>query len=182
MRKLLVPLILIFFGGMHVIPAFSQAGDIAEITAEQYLLTHDDVEFIIYYGFAGSFEIEIEKDVRHPIVSSMGINSEKKSLEINFEKTPEISLIWFRLPAELISAEGGKFVLLVDGIEKEYDLVVYQKGIRIGFILDEGTEKVEIIGTRVIPEFGLIILVFSASIIIPIILKNNLLPFKNNIL
>ena len=172
-----------FFIGVLVIPGFAQMEDIAQMTADKYLLTFDDKEFIIYYGYAGSFEIEIEKDVRHPIVSSMEINPEKKSLEINFEKTPEISLIWFRLPVELISAEGDNFVLLVDGIESGYDLVDYQKDIRIGFILGEGTETVEIIGTNVIPEFnGLIIFVFSASLLIPILMKNNFRCFKSSIL
>lgn len=96
----------------------------------------------------------------------MSINPEKKSLEISFEQVPDVSSIWIRLPMELIYSEEEKFHIFIDGAEQEYDLVKYQKDVRIGFLLDKNSEKVEIVGTKVIPEFStLAILIFAAAII-----------------
>ena len=55
---------------------------------------------------------------------------------------------------ELISAEGEKYQLLVDGKETPYDVTKFPNDYAIELILPQGTQNLEIIGTSVIPEFG----------------------------
>jgi len=73
------------------------------------------------------------------------------------------------LPKELISAEGEQLALFVDGKEIEYEWSVKEKYNTLIFILPKQTTEVEVVGTRVIPEFpsGLLILgVVSSGLIV----------------
>jgi hypothetical protein len=149
-----------------LIPSMSSvfAQDIAELESEKYLLQVDNQTFQIFYGFKGSLEIEIgEKVIEDAKVTSMIINPERRSLEINFEESPYEGPMWVRLPNELMSAEGGKFQVLVDDNEKRYELTYYADKIAVGFILPSSAKQVEIIGTRVIPEFTTTIIIFGIA-------------------
>jgi len=138
--------------------------DIAELASKKYLLQIDDQTFQIFYGFKGSLEVEIEaKDIENPKVTSMNINPERRSLEINFEKSAYEGPLWVRLPNELITAEGGKFKVLIDDKEKIYELTYYADKIAVGFILPSKSSHVEIIGTRVIPEFSATIIILGIA-------------------
>jgi hypothetical protein len=140
--------------------------DIAELASEKYLLQVDDKVFQIFYGFKGSLEMEtVGKEIVNPKVSSMNINSERSSLEINFEKSTYEGPIWIRLPNELISAEGGKFQVLVDNKEKTYELTYYPDKVAIGFIFPAKSSHVEIIGSSVIPEFTTTIIIFGIAML-----------------
>jgi len=86
------------------------------------------------------------------------------------KESPAISfLLQFKQPLVLISAEDYNFQVFVDEKETEYDLVIHPNGPRIGLILLPNAEKVEIIGTKVIPEFGAIAGMILAVAIIEII-------------
>ncbi|MDH5418614.1 MAG: PEFG-CTERM sorting domain-containing protein, partial [Nitrosopumilus sp.] len=89
-----------------------------------------------------------------PILFSMTINEERKSIEIIMEDVPEKTDFWVRIPPEVLYAEGEKFTVLVDGVNTGYDLIIFPNDYAIGFIISETTENIEIVGTRVIPEFG----------------------------
>lgn len=67
--------------------------------------------------------------------------------------------MWVGLQNELITAEGGKFNVLIDNKDQIYELTYYPDKIAVGFILPSNASHVEIICTRGIPEF-------SASVII----------------
>ncbi len=151
---------------------FIQKTDITQIAGEKYQIQVDDQTFVIYHGFADSFEIEIEEIGRElPVVSSMMINAERKSLEINFENSHATEFFWTRIPTDLLAAERSQYQVFIDGKGSKYDLVKYPNDTRIGFILPKGSQHVEIVGTYVVPEFGyLASVVFTLSIIIPIIL------------
>lgn len=138
-----------------VTPADAQ--DIAKIMAEKYSLDVDEQTFDIFYGFKGSLEVDISnQDVDNPKASQMILNKEKKSLEINLEEHEYAGPMWVRLPTQLITAQGGEFQLFIDDVGKPFELTYYANEISVGFFLSEGTEKVEIIGTSVIPEFSTI--------------------------
>lgn len=167
MRKstLLIPLVCFLMTSLMEL-AFAQEQDISKLTAEKYQIQVENKTYVIHYGYAGSFEIEVGQEVRNPIVVSMNIDQEKKSLNVSFEKTTEPSVMWFRLPNELISAENGKFQVYVDGVQQGYDLVGYKDDVRIGMIIKNETQSLEIVGTRVIPEFNsLMVLIFVGSMI-----------------
>ena len=44
---------------------------------------------------------------------------------------------------------------MVDGVDTRYDLMKYPEDYVVGFVISETTKNIEIIGTKVIPEFGM---------------------------
>ena len=56
---------------------------------------------------------------------------------------------------EIISAENNDFAILVNGNYVDYDIVSDSDSSTLSFFVPEFTEEVEIVGTRVIPEFPL---------------------------
>lgn len=135
--------------------AFAQYLDIAQLTAEKYPLIIDEKTYDIYYGYHGSFEVDVEKlGEELPKLESMSINTERKSFEVTMESVPAESVLWFRLPLEVISADEAKYQLLVDGVDTKYDLTKFPEEYAIGMIIPKDTKHIEIIGTNVIPEFG----------------------------
>ena len=82
------------------------------------------------------------------------------------ESVPEKTDFWVRMPDDVIYAENEKFTVLVDGVDTRYDLMKFPDGYVVGFIITEGVENIEIIGTAVIPEFGIIaVLILGISIL-----------------
>ena len=133
--------------------AFGQYPDIGQIMAEKITFEFGDDMFDIYYGYKGSLD-SMGSKYEEPILFSMTINEERKSIEIIMEDVPEKTDFWVRIPPEVLYAEGEKFTVLVDGVNTGYDLIIFPNDYAIGFIISETTENIEIVGTRVIPEFG----------------------------
>lgn len=157
-----------------IIPANAQ--DIAQLMSEKYALDVDERTFDIYYGFKGSLEVDISsQEVENPKASYMILNQEKKSLEINFDEHEYAGPVWMRLPTEMIAAKGGEFQLLIDDVSKPYELTYYTDDVSVGFFMPLGTQKVEIVGTSVIPEFSVMaVLVFGTSMASLIILRRKI--------
>lgn len=145
--------------------AFAQHLDISQISAEKFVMSVDDDSHDMYYGYSGSID-SMGSDKPHPILSSMSINQERKSLEITFSEVRENSVFWVRMPDDVISAEKGKFKVFVDGKDTLYDLTIRPNDVALGIIVPKDEQHVEIIGTKVIPEFGsFAILIFGVSIL-----------------
>ena len=159
--------------GLFFVPVTNSVSgqvSILEVVGNKYPITIDDQTFVIIYGYGGSFEVSEEQMVGPiPNLLSISLNPERKSLEIEFEKLIEASLFWIVAPPDLISADDYNFQVFVDGKETKYDLVIREIGPRIGFILPPNAEKVEIIGTNVIPEFGTVAMMILVVAIISII-------------
>lgn len=156
--------------GSHIFEnydAFAQYLDIAQLTAEKYPLKINDKTYDIYYGYHGSFEVDVEKlGEELPKLESMSINTERKSIEVTMQSVPTDSVFWIRLPLEVISADEAKYQLLVDGVDTKYDLTKFPEQYAIGIIIPKDTKQIEIVGTQVIPEFGtLSIAILSISFI-----------------
>ena len=135
--------------------AFAQYLDTIKTTGKFYTIEVDEVTFDIYYGGYGSIEIggeALEED--EPTLSSMSLNLERKSLEITLDPIPNDKIFWVLLPLEVISAEDAKYQLFIDGVETEYDLTKFPGNYALGMVLPPNAEHLEIIGTKVIPEFG----------------------------
>ncbi len=154
----------------------ANAQDISQLMAEKYSLQVNEQTFDVYYGFKGSLEIDIsDLEVENPYVSNMILNQEQKSIEVIFDEHEYAGPVWLRLPTELITAEEGKFQLFIDDAEKPYELTYYANEISVGFFMQEGSQKVEIIGTSVIPEFSTIaVLVLGTGMTSLIILSRKL--------
>ena len=78
----------------------------------------------------------------------------------------EDSTFEISLPTELISAENNEFVVLVDGIEEDYDVSAQNNVAIVQFFVPANSQEIEIIGTHVIPEFPLGALVVLATMIV----------------
>jgi len=144
--------------------AYAQYLDISQIESEKVTFTFDEKSYDIYYGYRGSLD-DMGSHTVYPILSSMNINQEKKSIDIEMESVPLKTDFWVRVPDDVLYAEGEKFTVLVDGVDTRYDLMKFPSDHVIGFIISEDTKNIEIIGTRVIPEFGAYaILVLGVSV------------------
>ena len=144
--------------------------------AEKYPLQVDEQTFDIYYGFKGSLEVDISaSEVENPHASNMILNKEEKSIEVFFDEHEYAGPVWIRLPTELLTAEGGNFQLFIEDEEKPFELTYYANEISVGFFLPEGSQKVKIIGTSVIPEFSTIaVFVLGAGMTSLILLRRKL--------
>lgn len=145
--------------------AYAQYLDISQLESEKVTFEFDGNSYDVYYGYRGSLD-SMGSDELYPILYSMSINEERKSLEIIMEGVPKKTDFWVRIPEDVLYAEGEKFTVIVDGVDTGYDLMKFPNDYVVGFVISEDTEYIEIIGTRVIPEFGVItILIFGLSII-----------------
>ena len=151
--------------------AFGDHPDIAKMVSKNYELVIDDQSYTIHYGYHGSLEADIEELKTEILldVSSMSINTERKSLEVYLENVVEQQLFWVMIPFEVISAEGDDFILLIDGVETGYEFTKFPHDNSIGMIIPPGTKQVEIMGSSVIPEFNAILLVTLLAFI-PVVL------------
>ncbi len=147
------------------VDAFAQYLDISQLESEKFTFTFDDKSYDIYYGYRGSLDA-MGSDEVFPTVSTMNINEERKSIEIIMDDVPEKTDFWVRTPEDVLYAEGEKFTVLINGVDTGYDLMKFPNDYVIGFIISKDTKNIEVIGTRIIPEFGaLTILILGLSVL-----------------
>lgn len=163
------------FAVMLIFPHFNsvnaQTADILEVVGDKYFIKINGQEYRVLYGYGSSFEVsqkDIERDL--PDLISINLNKERKSLQIQLDNVHESFLFWTMPDPELLSAEDYNYQVFVDGKQTLYDLVIQAKGARIGFVMPPGTENVEIIGTKVVPEFGSLAMVILGVSIVGIVL------------
>jgi predicted secreted protein with PEFG-CTERM motif len=133
--------------------AYAQYLDVSQLEAEKVTFTFDEKSYDIYYGYHGSLD-SMGSDTEFPVLSSMKINQERKSIEIVMESVPEKTDFWVRTPEDVLYADGEKFKVLVDGVDTGYDLMKFPNDYVVGIVISEDAKNIEIIGTRIIPEFG----------------------------
>ena len=114
-------------------------------------------------------EFELNYVVMGGSVSEIRVDTEIRAVVVTIESNSKGAL-GILLPREVIDAKIGEedtsFVILVDGIETDYDEKADVKSRLISVIFPAGTDEIEIIGTYVVPEFGSIatlILIISIS-------------------
>ena len=79
------------------------------------------------------------------------------------------------IPNKLLSAENYKYDLLIDGVEKNYEIDWFPEHTILGLIVPIDSIRIEIIGTHVVPEFGAI----AAMILIAGIVSVVIITRKN---
>ena len=123
---------------------------------ESYQLTVDENSFEINYSTTGR-------------VIAMEIDKELFSLLIGLENVEKDSILEIEFTHELISAENNEFAVLVNGYEVDYELFTTDFGSKLTIPIFADTEEIEIIGTNVIPEFPLgilMVLVFTIMFVV----------------
>jgi hypothetical protein len=137
---------------------------IVEIMMQKYTLDMEQQSFTVFYRFSvlegvgegGTEDLDAK-------LTSIVVDKERTSLVLSVENIRQDDLMSLRFLYELLSAEGEKFTILADGQQKGYELSVHGQSTNLIFILPENTKRVEIIGTKVIPEFGSGLLALSAT-------------------
>ena len=125
---------------------------ISQIMANKYPIIVDSKNYTVFYELSNLNTSGYDYDGK---ISNISVASNKNSMLIriaNILQTDEMSI---RFNTEIISAENGKFTLLVDGVEKQYALNTFKQDVVMSFIITKSNHQVEIEGTRIIPEFGL---------------------------
>ncbi|MBI5377081.1 MAG: hypothetical protein HZA82_00445 [Thaumarchaeota archaeon] len=145
-----------------------QYPDLAQLMMKKYQLQVDEKNFEILYRLS-TLETTAEdssEDYDAKVVS-MNINSERSSLIIKIDNILHSDVMSVRFPQELLSADKEKFTLLVNGQEKGYEFSVSGKYTNLIFIVTKQTTEVEIVGTKVIPEFtgGLLVLAAATGLL-----------------
>jgi len=133
--------------------------------AESYSFEIDDEVYDIEYQFNGD-------------VIVMAIDKETFSLLIATENVDD-SQFQIKLPNNLIRAENNEFAVLVNGFEVDYE-VMETVDSNLTFFVPAFTEEIEIIGTFVVPEFplGMVLVLGTLSGIIIIVQKSKKLLFR----
>lgn len=85
---------------------------------------------------------------------SMDIDQESKSLLIGITNSND-SVFSVTLDKQLIDSQNYDFLVLVDGIDVDYQIVPNDNSNTLQFSIPADTEEIEIVGTYVIPEFPL---------------------------
>ena len=146
----------------------SQYADIAELMMKKYQINVDNTDFTIFYRFSTMGQGEGSDEDIIATIKSIELDKERKSLIISVDNLNQTDILSIQFPKKLVSAEGTKLTLLVDGKEKGYESNVQDIKRTMIFVLPAKTEKIEIVGTNVIPEFssGLTVLLALISGII----------------
>ena len=133
--------------------------------AESYSLEIDDEVYDIEYDFNGD-------------VIAMAIDKETFSLLIATENVND-SQFQIKLPNNLIRAENNEFAVLVNGFEVDYEIMETVDS-DLTFFVPVYTEEIEIIGTFVVPEFplGMVLVLGTMSGIIIIVQKSKKILFR----
>ena len=137
------------------------------------------------YAISSTYPIMIDEhtyNLQYQIdanVIAMAIDQELNSLLIGIENTHD-SLFQIELPTEMISAENDEFAVLVDSYEVTYQIISNDSSNTMSFFVPANSQEIEIIGTHVIPEFPLrimmgFVLIISLSILIS---KRNSIPIR----
>ena len=150
----------LYFEYSFEIQAFAQYYDIAHIMGEKLSFEIDERIFDIYYGYKGSLD-DIGSDFVKPSLASMNVNQERKSIEITMESVPERTDFWVRIPQEMLYAENENYLVLIDGVETKYGVMKFPDDYVVSFVITETTKDIEIIGTKIVPEFG----IFSIAVL-----------------
>ncbi len=131
----------------------------------------------------GFFDIDYE--IGGGEIKDISVDSKSLGLQINIDAKENGSII-LELPREWIDSINSNekdvaYIVLIDGAEvefKETKTTSKARTIQIDFL--KGEKQIQIIGTYVVPEFGAVLLILIASIII--IASLNKVSFFNKVL
>ncbi|MGI0088593.1 MAG: hypothetical protein ACREBI_11645 [Nitrosotalea sp.] len=124
----------------------------------------------------------VNYNITNATVSDMSIDTQETSLVVSLQTTSDGTMT-ITLPRTLIDAKTGasddQFFVLEDGAEADFQETKTNTDRTLSISFPDGTEKVEIIGTQVVPEFGsLAWIIITISIIGTIVISTRLRLFQ----
>lgn len=145
--------------------------DISQLMMHKYLLDVDGKTYEIFYRF---LNMENGREDKDATVSSIKIDATNSTLVIKVENILQTDFLSLRIPQEIISAENEKFTIIVDGKEVGYELSYTKDDVIFGIMLPKGSSQIQIIGTAVMPEFGVLtLLILSCSVAFIVFFSRN---------
>ncbi len=135
-----------------IVPAFGES--------HPEFIGMDDPSFYELQVDTHDFSIPYNVDAK---VLAMAVDQELNSFLIGLEGTKD-SIMVIDLDHKLISAENNDFAVLVNGLEVDYEITSDADSSTLSFFVYDYTEEVEIIGTHVIPEFPIGVLIIFTVI------------------
>jgi predicted secreted protein with PEFG-CTERM motif len=170
--------------GEYTIRASYGEGKIAETQFAFALksgVTTTDI-FEVDAGSYGTFDVEYSID--GGTVKNMLIDKDIFALIVTIESTDKGS-ISLKIPREALDAKKQDgtddiFIIIIDGIEAPYQETVTDNGSRVITInFEQDDSDIEIIGTKIIPEFGTIaVMILAVGIITTIAVTRNRFQIK----
>ncbi len=108
-------------------------------------------------------------------ITDMSLDTNQTSLVISMQTTGGGNLT-ITLPRTLIDAKAGtnddQFIVLEDGADSDFKETKTNTDRTLTIPIIDGTQKIEIIGTQVVPEFGpMVSLILIVSIIVSIMVS-----------
>ena len=146
-----------------------QYADIAEIMMKKYPINVENIDFTIFYRFSTVGEGESSDEDHTAQITFIDVNQDRKSLVISLDKINQVDIMSVRFSQDLVSSEGKRLTLLIDGKEKGYESSSQDNKSTMIFVLPKDTAQVEIIGTKVIPELTssiLALIVVSSGVVL----------------
>lgn len=126
-------------------------------------------------------ELELNYVVLGGTVSNIKVDTEAQAVIATIKSTSKGAL-GILLPREVIDSKVGEddvpFVILVDDIKTNYEEKSDAQSRLVSVIFPAGTDKIEIIGTYVVPEFDTIAMLVLMTSIIPIVLVSKFRKFS----
>lgn len=123
----------------------------------------------------------VNYSISNATVTDMSINSQETSLVISLQTTGDGTMT-ITLSRSLIDAKAGanddQFFVLEDGADTDFQETKTSTDRTLSISFSDGTEKIEIIGTQVVPEFGTLSYVVLAISILSIIAISAKTRFK----
>ena len=158
------------YGGMISAGVLSEKndGDVQETKIEDYAQSLDLEEYQLGYELTGAEIIQMFPDV------------EMNSLIIKI-KTYSDGELRVTIPKDVIDTDEHGFFVLVDGEEKKHEAISNLKNWNFVIPFSYGSEEIEIIGTYVIPEFGIFtvsVLIIAIGVIIVFSMKNKTIFYQ----
>ena len=145
--------------------------DISQLMMHKYLLDIDGKTYEIFYRF---LNMENGREDKDATVSSINIDATNSTLVITVDNILQTDFLSLRIPQEVISAENEKFTIMVDGKEIGYELSFTKDDVIFGIMLPKGSNQIQIIGTAVMPEFGVLaLLILSCAVVFTIFFSKN---------
>lgn len=144
---------------MHAMSSAAYPAYTAYAESSSYILDVNGEEYDISY--------EVEADML-----AMQIDYEQRSLLVGIEDAQD-SMFTIRLPDSLISAPDNEFAVLVDQVEVGYTIADSRPGadvVTLMFYIPQYSQEVEIIGTHVIPEFPVpvMMIILAAGLVVTV--------------
>ncbi|MGH1565932.1 MAG: PEFG-CTERM sorting domain-containing protein [Nitrosopumilus sp.] len=136
--------------------------------------------FEVDAGSYGTFDVEYT--IKGGTVKDMVVNSDIFGVVVEIDSTDE-GTITLDLPREFIGAEkqNGKdetFIILIDGIEVAYQEIINSESRIITINFEQEDSKIEIIGTYVVPEFSIVVIILIVGIMTVILVTKNRFQIK----